>query len=250
MIVYAHRGANVELPENTIEAFRLALELGADAIETDVHATRDDEIVVHHDPTGARTASDPRAIASLLLADVRRWNLGFGFRSRSGDGLVNAAFRVPTFSEVLESFPGLRLNVDVKPRSIPAARRVMAIVAQHRAEDRVLLTSFFDEVVGAIRSLGYRGPTGLARVEAVRALAAPRFTPRWLLPAGARIQIPTHAGRVRLDSRRVVRRLQQLGYAVDFWVVNDAAGAQRAKAAGADGVMTDDPRAVVASLRG
>ena len=250
MIVYAHRGANVELPENTIEAFRLALDVGADALETDVHATKDDEIVVHHDPTGARTASDPRAIASLTLADVRRWNLAFGFRARSGEGLTNACYRVPTFAEVLESFPSIRLNVDVKPKSLEVARRVMAIVSQHRAEERVLLTSFHDEVIGAIRSLGYRGPTGLARVEAVRALAAPRFTPRWLLPAGSRIQIPTHAGRLRLDSRSVVRRLQQLGYAVDFWVVNDAASAQRAKAAGADGVMTDDPRTVVAACRG
>jgi glycerophosphoryl diester phosphodiesterase len=249
MLVYAHRGANVELPENTLEAFERAVELGADALETDVHTTSDDEVVVHHDPTGERTASDHRAIASLKLADVRRWNLGFGFRLPSGEGLVNARYRVPTFSELLESFPDKRINVDIKPRSIATARRVMAVVARHRAEERVLLTSFWDMVVSAVRAHGYRGPTGLARLEVLRALAAPPFTPRWLLPAGSRIQIPTRAGGLRLDSRSVVRRLQNLGYAVDFWVVNDAEEARRARAAGADGVMTDDPRAVVAALR-
>ncbi len=247
MIVYAHRGASVELPENSLEAFALAIELGADALETDVHVTRDDEVVVHHDATGDRTASVRQSIVDLTLAEVRRWNLGFGFRLPSGEGLVNGTFRVPTLSELLEAFPTTRINVDVKPRASRAAERVLEVVRRHGAEERVLLTSFYDDVLRRIRRT-YRGPTGLARGEVLRVLAAPRGTPRWLLPNGTRVQIPTRAGRLRLDRHAVVSRLQSLGYAVDFWVVNDPAEARSLAASGADGIMTDDPRRVVPAV--
>lgn len=245
MIVYAHRGANRELPENTIEAFRLALELGVDALETDVHLTRDGAVVVHHDATGARTSNVRAPIDSLSLADVRRWNLGFGFRAQSGEGLVNATFRVPTFEELLDTFPGVRLNVDIKPESPAATSAVVDVVRRHRAEERVLLTSFHDSVVAMVREIGYRGETGLARNEVLRLLAAPPGTPRFLLPSGDRAQLPLRMGPVELVRPSFVRRLQRLGYKVDFWVVNDPADAARAREAEADGIMTDDPRRIV-----
>jgi len=250
MIVYAHRGANTELPENTLDAFRLALDLGVDALETDVHLTRDGEVVVHHDPTGLGTASTRAAIADSTLEDVRRWNLGFGFRNPDGTGLVNATYRVPKLSELLEAFPGVRLNIDVKPAHAEAARAVVAEVRRHRAEERVLLTSFYDHVVRAVRAGGYAGETGLARGEVLRVLAAPAGTPRWALPDGMRAQIPLRFGRLSLARTSLVRRLQGLGYAVDFWVINDGDDAKLARQIGADGVMTDDPRTVVSALRG
>lgn len=249
MILFAHRGANVELPENTIEAFRLALELGAAALETDVHVTRDGAVVVHHDPTGARTANVREPISTLKLADVRRWNLGFGFRAASGEGLVNATFRIPTLDELLEAFPGVRLNVDIKPDAPSAPRAVIDVVRRHGAEGRVLLTSFHDSVVGAVREMGYAGETGLARNEVLRLLAAPPGTPRFLLPRGNRAQLPLRMGPVELVRPSFVRRLQRLGYAVDFWVVNDVADAAVAVDAGADGIMTDDPRLIAPVTR-
>lgn len=248
MIVYAHRGANRELPENTLEAFRLAIDLGADALETDVHVTRDGAVVVHHDATGARTSNVGVALATLTLADVRRWNLSFGFRAPDGQGLVNATFRVPTFDELLEAFPGVRLNVDIKPDDARAARAVVDVVRRHRAEPRVLLTSFHDRVVTAVRASGYRGETGLARNEVLRLLAAPPGTPRLLLPNGDRAQLPLRMGPVELVRPSFVRRLQRLGYAVDFWVVNDPSDARRAQEAEADGIMTDDPRRIVEAV--
>lgn len=69
--LYAHRGAAVELPENTLEAFRRALDVGANAIETDCHVTRDGHVVLAHDATGARLAGVPRAIADFTLDEVR-----------------------------------------------------------------------------------------------------------------------------------------------------------------------------------
>src|SRR6478609_1566660 len=72
-IVYAHRGAAAERPENTLPSFRRALELGADALETDVHLTADGEIVASHDEDGARMTGVARALRSTTLVEIQSW---------------------------------------------------------------------------------------------------------------------------------------------------------------------------------
>lgn len=234
-LLYAHRGACAELPENTLEAFARALELGADAIETDVHLTRDGEVVVFHDDTGERVAGTRAAVARATLAELRRWDLG---RPR---GLPT--HRIPTFAEALVRFPGVVFNVDAK---VPAVvEPLLAVIARHRAEDRVRLASFSGRTLRRIRALGYRGETSLGADEVVRLLVQPRFLP---LPA-ERVQIPTHVGRIRLDDARTIERIHGFGKRVDYWVIDDPVEAQRLYDQGADGVMTNDPRALAGVRR-
>jgi glycerophosphoryl diester phosphodiesterase len=251
MIVYGHRGASAELPENTLEAFARALELGVDAIETDVHVTRDGHVVVHHDASARRMASDGRLVRDSTLEEMTRLNVGFGFRPLAGrDRAVplEASYRVPTLEEALRRFPTTRFNVDIKPER-GAVGAVLEVVRAARAEDRVLLTSFYDAVTREVRRRAYAGQTGLAQREAIAALLLGDRAPAFLRPAGQRIQLPTHVGPIDLVVRSRIARLQRLGLAVDFWVINDPAVARAARDAGADGVMTDDPRRIVAALR-
>jgi glycerophosphoryl diester phosphodiesterase len=245
MIVYGHRGASKERPENTMEAFRFALELGADAIETDVHVTRDGAVVVHHDPDGARTAGDPRRIDAMTLKEVRAWDVATMDRARGGRVVADAPHRVPTFDELLEEVD-VRINVDVKSEAPSAVERVLEVVQRHDAAGRVLLTSFHDAVVRDIWRRGYRGETGLARNGVLLALAPGLPRPFW--PRGARVQIPVAMGPLSLASRRTILRLHARGLAVDYWVVDDPALACRLRDDGADGVMSDDVREVVRGL--
>jgi glycerophosphoryl diester phosphodiesterase len=246
MIVYGHRGASKERPENTLEAFRHALALGADAIETDVHVTRDGAVVVHHDSDGERTAGDARRIEAMTLAEVKAWDVATRARQRGGRVVADAPHRVPTLSDALEELAGVRMNVDVKAASPSAVERVLEVIARHQAEDRVLLTSFHDWIVGEIWRRGYRGELGLGRNSVLLALAP--LVPRAAWPRGARVQIPAHAGPLRLDSPRMIERLHSRGYKVDYWVIDDPAHARRLRDAGADGVMCDDVREVVRGL--
>ncbi|MBX3210589.1 MAG: glycerophosphodiester phosphodiesterase [Labilithrix sp.] len=247
--VYSHRGASFELPENTLESFGLALELGADALETDAHMTRDGCIVLSHDPTGERAAGVKQAISDVTLAEVRAWDVGARFvPRRPGVFRSGTTFRMPTLDAALEAYPDVLFNVDAKqtvPDMIPALVRA---VKRARAEDRVRIASFSSKNLERARALGYPGETGLSPKEVARAMFVPRAALRWLRLRGHAAQVPRRAYGVVFASQAVIDRLHALGLRVDFWTIDDPEEATRLFAMGADGVMTDDPRSVCARV--
>jgi glycerophosphoryl diester phosphodiesterase len=221
--IYAHRGASRELPENTMAAFRRALELGADALETDVHATADGVLVTSHDPDGARVFGVPRRIAECAWSEVRGWG-------------------VPSLEEMVAAFPGVPINVDLK---VDASELAVRLLRRIGAEEQVTLASFSSSTLRRVRALGYRGPTSLGRSEVARLVSLPAAAQRGILaPPGLAAQLP-----ISLAKPWVIRRCHALGLRVDYWTVNEPALAQSLLAMGADGVMTDDPAVIVRALR-
>jgi glycerophosphoryl diester phosphodiesterase len=238
--IYGHRGAPAELPENTLPSFARALELGCDALETDVHLTRDGQVLVHHDATGARLSRDMRRIADLDLAAARRLDVGRGLHP-------------PTLDEVLDAFPGIHVNVDIKAHTREAARAVVACVMRRGKASRVLLTSVDDAVIREVVATGYRGAVGVGKTGALLVLGAPRL----LLAAAARrgwvgrqaLQIPWRYKGLRFDRPGLLARGHAAGMRVDYWTVNAPQVARDLVRLGADGIMTDDPARVVAAIR-
>ncbi len=249
--IFGHRGSSARAPENTIESFARALDDGADALETDVHVTSDGHFVVSHDPDGRRTAGVPDRIADSPLADVRRWDAGAGFTAPDGSHpFAGAGYRVPTLDELLETFPGVPVSVDVKPDTPAVVPALLALVAHFHAADRVTLASFHPRVTRTVRRLGYPGPTALtqpqvAMVKTVPMLAALVRT-RW---RGQAAQIPRTGAGLRLDSPRFIRRCRALGVRADYWVVNDPDDAVTLLRRGATGVMTDVPARIADAVR-
>jgi len=249
-LLYAHRGAAAERPENTLPSFALALELGANALETDVHLTRDGAVVVSHDATGARMAGVRRAIADCDLSEVKGWDAGWGFVDASGARpFAGKGFRVPTLEELLVELPAVPLNVDAKATSPAMIPALMEVVRRHRAEDRVRIASFSARNLRRAVRAGYRGAIGLATLEVAALAFLPEIAARRLGFAGRAAQLPPRAGPLHFDEPDFIARLHRLGLRVDFWTVNSAAEARRLWESGADGVMTDDPRAVAPALR-
>jgi glycerophosphoryl diester phosphodiesterase len=246
--VYAHRGASSELPENTLEAFALALDLGAQAIETDAHMTRDGRIVLSHDATGDRMAGIPIAIRDATLSAVRTWDVGRRFSpQREGAFRRGDRFRMPTLEEALLAYPGVIFNVDAKqtwPDMIPALLRA---IRSANAEDRVRIASFSAANLTKVRGLGYTGETGLSAGEIARIMFLPRSALRWFRVAGHAAQVPRRAYGVSFTSQNAIDRLHAVGVRVDFWTIDDPDEAERLFARGADGVMTNDPRGLLRS---
>jgi glycerophosphoryl diester phosphodiesterase len=248
-LVYAHRGAAAELPENTLPSFRRALELGADALETDVHLTADGEIVATHDEDAFRVAGVARAIGSATLGEVKSWDAGHAFVDGRGEKpFVGRDFRIPTLGELLTELPPVRLNVDLKSEDPRLVTRFIELVRKHGAEDRVVGASFFRSTLVRLRGSGWRGESSLARSEFVACWLAPAWLWRARPPA-TRAQIPTHSGALRFATPRTLAKLHRLGLRVDFWTINDPAEARALVALGADGIMTDDPARIVPAVR-
>lgn len=247
-LLYAHRGAAAEQPENTLPSFRRALEHGAHALEMDAHLTADGHVVVSHDPTGARMCGVAAEIRRSTLADVRAWDAGWGFLRAGERPFAGRGYRIPTLEEVVVEFPGVRLNVDLKQREPDMVEPTVRLLRRLGAEERVWLASFDARVLRRVRRLGWGGGTALARAEVAALLALPAPLLR-LARLGDAAQLPTRVGRFSLARPWVLARCRALGLRVDFWTVNDPTEARALLALGADGLMTDDPAALAPLFR-
>ena len=242
--LYAHRGASAERPENTMLAFERAVECGVDALEMDVHLTRDGHLIVVHDPDARRVAAAPLRWTDLELADAQRLDVGWGFvavdgtRPYAGQGIT-----VPRFDDVLDAFPRVRINVDIKndPRAVGA---MLGVITARRASERVTIASFQTSIAVAVRRAGYEGETALAQMEVASLLALPGVLWRSLPYTGTAAQVPVAAGGLRLDRPTFIAKCHSIGLRVDYWVVDDPAEAKRLLDLGADGIMTNDPAAI------
>ena len=224
--LYAHRGASARAPENTLAAFEIALADGANALELDVHRTADGHFVVAHDPDGVRMAGCDERIAEVDLAEVRSWSL-------DGEG-------VPTLTEFLRAFPETPISIDLKPDEPSAVEPLLEVLSSHNGENRVTIASFHDRLVWQARRLGWRGRTALTRSEVAALRLAPLALAKRLI-RGQAAQVPLRSGLIRLDRRGFLDRCRRLGIRADYWVVNDPDEARTLLAAGATGLMSDDP---------
>lgn len=245
-LLYAHRGSNKRLPENTLEAFRQGLQEGANALEMDVMLTSDDVVVVFHDVTGSRMANKPFRIRDIPWSEIRNWDLGLQYR---GDPVarhfLDHQFRVPKFEEILEAFPNTYLNIDIKLSNLRLVSIVIELIRKYQAMSRVRLTSFNWQVHQMLHSLRYEGPVGLSQLEVAMVFFLPEDLLKNQRLANRAIQIPTQYGPLRLDKREFIEKCHKLGMRVDYWVINDFATARDLVSRGADGIMSDTPAAIV-----
>jgi len=225
-------------------AFERAVELGVDALELDVHVTRDGHLIVAHDDTARRMAAVAAAWGELDLAEARRLDVGWGFLAPDGTRpFAGRGIAVPALEEVIEAFPRVRLNVDIK-RGDRAIEAALELVRRRKAEDRITLASFHFGTLIAVRRRGYGGETSLSRGEIASLISMPALLWRQMPFTGTAAQVPVSQGAISFDRQPFIAKCHSLGLRVDFWTVDDADTAQRLLALGADGIMTNDPAAI------
>lgn len=241
--LYAHRGASAERPENTLPAFERAIEIGVDVLELDVHVTRDEQLIVSHDPDAKRMAATPLRWADLDVAEAQRLDVGWGFVAADGTRpFAGQGIAVPRLEDVLEAFPRVRINVDIKGDRAVAA--LLALVTAKQAAERVTIASFQTGTSVAVRRKGYEGETALSQLEVISLLSLPAVLWRSLPYTGSAAQVPVAQGAIRFDRPAFIAKCHSLGLRVDYWVVDDPAEAKRLLDLGADGIMTNDPAAI------
>jgi glycerophosphoryl diester phosphodiesterase len=243
--VIGHRGNRAHAPENTLESMQEAVALGVDALEFDVHVTRDGVPVVHHDPTLDRTTDATGAIAQRTVAELATVDAGYAFTRDGGRSFPWRArgVRIPTLDAVLAAFPTLPLIVELKtPAATSATRRV---IGRQAAERRVIVAGF---EAASVRPLA-GGPMALGACTADLL----RLLPYALLgltgppaPFIAACIPPTHHG-LPVPIRAFARCMRRRGGVVHVWTVNNAAEARRYWSAGVQGIISDDPALILAA---
>ena len=253
--VHGHRGARAVLPENTLAAFIYAIDAGADFIELDTAVTRDGVVVVSHDPVlKRRRALGPRGtrvIGELTLAELRAFDCGSLTNLRFSRQRPVAGAHIPTLGEVLDLARRGRFGFNIEVKSVPRqprytpppARYAQMVFDEVRArglEDRVQVQSFDLRILHAMKRCA----------PAIRLAALCDYARRSFVAlareAGAAAIGPYH----RLVTRRKVERAHAAGIQVVPWTANRPRDWARLIRAGVDGIITDDPAALIAYLSG
>jgi glycerophosphoryl diester phosphodiesterase len=231
VLAFAHRGGayhpEIEGLENTLAAFKHAVALGYDYLETDVHVTADGVLLAFHDSVLDRVTDQKGAISELTFEDVRQ-------------ALVGGREQVPTLAQLFDEFPHARFNIDVKSDGAVAA--LAEFVAERDAWDRILVGSFSRARLNEFRrATEGRVATSASPLEVAlfRFLPSGRLADRLTGRKVAALQIPHRRGRLTIASRGLVRRAHAAGRPVHVWTVDDPDEMRQLLDRGVDGIFTD-----------
>ncbi len=231
VLAFAHRGGafhpEIEGLENTLAAFRHAVDLGYSYLETDVHATRDGVLLAFHDHALDRVTDHTGHIADLRYADVSA-------------ALVGGREQVPTLAMLLEEFPGARFNIDLKTEA--AVEPLATLVEAHGVHDRICVGAFSERRLARFRRrIGPRVATSCGPVAAALTRVAPGRSRIDVLLRGKGdvLQVPHRRGRLTVVTPAFVARAHAAARPVHVWTVDDAAEMHHLLDLGVDGIMTD-----------
>jgi glycerophosphoryl diester phosphodiesterase len=249
--LFAHRGGARIAPENTIQAFAAGLDAGADRLEMDVHATRDGHVVVLHDATVDRTTDGTGLVREMTLAELHRLDAGARFNGE-GDAFPyrGRGVRVPTLAAVLEAFPGVPLNIEIKQDQPAIEQAVLDVLDRFAARARVLLAAEEARIMARIRAAA---PDVLTSFSAGDVL---EFVTAWqggtldaYRPPGVALQIPPSFGDVQLVTAESVAIAHGMGLEIHVWTIDDPAEMAALLDLGVDALMTDVPPLAARLLR-
>ena len=238
MILYGHRGARNEAPENTLPGFRYALGQGITAFEFDVHLSADDQLVVIHDSTVDRTTNGSGPVAAMSVAELAKLD------ARSIFPQWTEPAGVPTLAQVLDLVAGaesleIEIKTDQPDRLARVAEKLLAMIRQYDIADRATVTSFDPVALEAVARLAPQQRRGfIAKFETPDDLTiAVRLGAR-------RCAIPIKSG-----SHARVREAQAAGMDVTGWQGNTREDIDTLLSWGVDCITSDYPTLARAVLR-
>lgn len=265
ILVHGHRGCRALMPENTLAAFNEALRLGVDVLEADMQVTADDVVVLAHDPEvnpdrclgpDGKKLEGKVPFRSLALAQVKRYDCGSLPHPLFPRQTRKTGEKIPTLEELFElvktsTYPAaatVRFNIETKlspgrPQFSPSPEKfaglVLAVVEKFGFEDRVILQSFDKRTLLAMKKLEPRIRIAMLTEEnnlpftaVAKALNAEIISPdyNWLAPGD-------------------IAGLHAAGVQAVPWTVNTPAGWDYLVSQQADGIITDDPAALISYLK-
>lgn len=209
----AHRGAPYFEPENTLRAVKKALEMGADRVEVDVRLSKDEELIVIHDPTVDRTTDGTGQVKDMTLNELKKLNAGKGEE-------------IPTLQEVIEAAKDAKLVIEMKIPGIE--EKILETIHENRLEN-VLITSFYHGSLRKVKILSDNIETG------VIFSCQPLKPERLALDANADAIFPKH----KFTDQNMIKRVHKHDILVYPWTIDNPKTAKELIGLGVDGIVTN-----------
>lgn len=239
VLVYGHRGASAYAPMNTIPAFELAAEQGADGIELDVHLSKDGHLVIVHDFSVDKTTDGEGTVTEMTLAELKAFDAGSWFGSKF------AGTRIPTLDEVFDAVgQKLYINIEIKSLSVHGdgvEEAVAKCIVKHQMQERVIVSSFNPKVLKRFRKISPDIPLAYL------------VSPGTLLGATQAMIFPEdyearHLFFEMIDSNQI-NWAKEYKHIVNAWTVNDPILARQLRMLGVNGIITDKPDVIRSGLK-
>lgn len=218
---YAHRGASSYAPENTMSAFHLGLEMGANGIETDVQRTRDGVLVLFHDDTLTRVTGQSGSVKDYTYAELQEFSVTVHGQSD----------RIPTLEEFLQAFGNLDLTFAIELKQPFTEADTVAMLEKYGMKEKIVITSFQLECLMRARACAPDYRMGYLTMD-INPLT---------LPVMDTIGIQEICPEAPLVTPSLVEDLHSKGYSVRAWGVSNEALMQAVYDAGADGMTVNFP---------
>ena len=249
----AHAGGKFLRPENTVGAVEHAVEVGADAVEIDLHLSADDRIVVIHDETVDRTTDGEGRVNEMTVEKLKELDAGYAFPPPltedfeehqetydhvpdEDDRFRGEGYEIPTFVEVLDAIPNeFPLVLDVKRESAPP-ERLEELLREYDRIENTIIGSFDDTYLQEVRRELPEVRTGIGAGEGRQFMFTVRSSEHRYDPPGEVLFPPRNMVR-----RSFVERAHRNGMEVIPWTVNGSDELERFVGMGVDGIITDDP---------
>ncbi len=238
-LAFSHRGGRLLWPENTLFAFRQSYELRFRHFETDLHLSKDGELVIFHDDYLDRTTDGTGYVWDYTVEELKRFDAGFRFGADKHWPFRGQGMTIPTLREVIEALPDTYWTLEMKQGGLEHA--LTAFLDEYDLWERAIIGGFDDRWMARLRRVaGSRVMTSAGKWEARSFWAASKLGVGLGTPAVALQVPPEYEGRIIVD-RRFVSASHRAGKQVHVWTINEPGEMHRLLDLGVDGIMSDRP---------
>jgi len=247
-----HRGGAGFWPENTMYSFERAVDLGVDVLETEIHSTADNILVLMHDSTVDRTTNGSGPISSFTLEELKTLDAGYNWTSDGGQTFPfrGSGITVPTLEEVFTALPTVRINIDIKQEKPSLLASLCKTIRTFDMVDRVMVASFSSKVLKDFRRVCPEVATSAGTGEvALFFMMNKVFLGAAYRPACQAFQVPEYSSGLRVLTKRFVNTAHGLNLEVHAWTINEVNDMKRLLALGVDGIVTDYPDRLISLPR-
>ena len=243
--IIAHQGSSLDLPPNTLEAFQLALDQGADIIELDIWRSKDGTWVVIHDRNLSRITGVNKDITKLTFEEIQLLDAGYNFSDSSGNYLYrNKGYKIPSLEQVFKQFNNEKINIEIKTVSKLGLSDLVEMIKKYQMEKKVLVVSFSYNVIKKFRKISNNQiATAASKSDIMRMIYF--GTLPWYKIRFDAFQMPFYSKKVErygLKNTEWIGKMRSKGMEVHYWTVDNSEDIKKAFSIGAGGVITNKPK--------